>query len=131
MKTTNKDLFKALDFFKNITIANIFELSKTTSNNEEKFEAEVFHARVSVFYHQEDDWFHCTIKPYNRGFEFCFAVANNEITEAYFRKIMNIQLDVENNDEELSDISKQVYSFLREQNKHFEKDIVKEKIDKF
>lgn len=131
MKTTNKDLFKALDFFKNITVANIFELSKTTFNNEEKLEAEVFHARVSVFYHKDDNWFQCTIKPNNRGFEFCFAVVNNEITEAYFRKIMNIQLEVENNNEELSDISKQVYSFLKEQNKHFEKDIIKEKIDIF
>tara|TARA_Y100001960_G_C14784121_1_gene889987 strand:+ start:13959 stop:14354 length:396 start_codon:yes stop_codon:yes gene_type:complete len=131
MKTTNKDLFKALDFFKNITVANIFELSKTTSNNEEKFEAEVFHARVSVFYHEDDDCFHCSIKPFNRGFDFCFFVRDNKIIEAYFRMNLNIQSEIQNNDEELSDISIQVYSFVKEQNKHFEKEIVKEKIDNF
>ena len=44
---------------------------------------------------------------------------------------LNIQSEIQNNDEELSDISIQVYSFVKEQNKHFEKEIVKEKIDNF
>ena len=53
---------------------------------------------------------------------------NDEEHDIHMKKI---RMKKENNDEELCDILIQVYSFLKEQNKHFEKEIVKEKIDNF
>lgn len=139
MKITNKELYKALYFFKNITINNLFELAKKDSYEgieeanffEEKFKAEVFHARVGVFYDKNNNLFHCSIKPYNRGFEFHFLIKEDKIIESFFRKLMNIQIIIKNNDDKLSDISQQIYSFLKERNQHFEKDIIKEKVDNF
>ena len=141
MALTNKELYKALDFFKNITVYNLLELSKINFDNREEIDdtnffdktlkSEVFQARVSVSYDIHNHLFHYSINPYNRGFEFCFVAKDDEIIKSFFRKSMNLKIRIENNDEELSNISQQVYSFVKEQNKHFEKDIIKEKVENF
>ena len=130
MILTNKHLYKELNIFKNITISDMFKDSLTNNSNEVAFLAEIFKARISVTYNK-DNLYECVIKPFNRGFHFHFSVINNELKNVYFSKIYDFYWEVENNDEELSNISQQIYSFVTEQNKHFEKDIIKEKVENF
>lgn len=131
MKTTNKELYEELYFFINITVANIFDLSEKKSSDffEKNVESGIFTTKINLF--QDSNLSHYSIKPYNRGFEFCIVVKEDKIIEFFFRKLMNIQVKIKNNNEELCVISKQLYSFLKEKNKPFEKIIIKKKIDDF
>ena len=134
MKLTNKDIYKAILFFKKNTLSGITEsFNDEAFNIEMKFESNTFNASLFICYCEEEKLWHCSLKPDNRQFTFCFSFSNDveELQEVYIRFVLNIQEEIEFNNESLSKNSLLIYSFLNEQNQKFQKEILKEKVDIF
>lgn len=73
----------------------------------------------------------CTFRLPNHGFDFCLTIKDNNITDLFYRHPINIQEYIEDNDNELNEKSYEIYLFIKDHNKDFEVEIVKEKIEKF